>query len=163
MDIANLSSILNNSSCQETALPLFQGSNSSNPNLLVILCSTREQWHLCIKGMLWFRCTQIIPLHILLFLHLSQYVNNETVVRCVFKSEWERPIANLGAAILVCWVKTNVCFRYACLNTCLKNLDNRNKSYNPCEEHGKPFRGKLWEKSVFWKGDFQEKKLINER
>ena len=35
-------------------------------------------------------------------------------------------------------------------------LDNRNKSYNPCEAPG--FGGKLQQKSAFWKAAFWEKK-----
>ena len=42
------------------------------------------------------------------------------------------------------------------------HLDNRNKSCNTCEAPGQAFRGKPWQKLVFWKADFQEKKTTNQ-
>ena len=42
------------------------------------------------------------------------------------------------------------------------HLDNRNKSYNPCEAPRQAFMGKLCQKSAFWKADFREKKHFNE-
>ena len=38
------------------------------------------------------------------------------------------------------------------------HLDNRTKSYNPCEALVEAFRGKLWQKYAFWKADFRERK-----
>ena len=43
------------------------------------------------------------------------------------------------------------------------HLDNIHKLYNPCEVPGQAFRDKYWQKSVFWKADFHQKKQINGR
>ena len=40
------------------------------------------------------------------------------------------------------------------------HIDNRNKSYSTYEALGNVFMGKLWQKSAFWKADFQVKKQI---
>ena len=38
------------------------------------------------------------------------------------------------------------------------HLDNRHKSYKTCEALGEALRDKLWQRSVFWKAEFLEKK-----